>query len=67
MPSLYHHEKLTPTYATLDDDTLWAYHTELKELQQNTEIPRQLGVISVILARLEFELEYRMHESEPSV
>ena len=66
MPSLYHHEQLTSKYVSLDDDTLVAYAVELQKMREETEIPRQLGVISLILERLYFEVGQRMKE-QPDV
>ena len=67
MPSLYRHEQLSTGYTELSDGTLLAYSVELEEMRKNTEIPRQLGVISLLLNRIAFEMSCRVSELEPSV
>ena len=60
VPSLHHHEHLLHEYAAAGDEELAKYALELNQMRENTEVPRQLGVIARLLEHIEFEVRCRM-------
>jgi len=64
MPSLYHHEHISHTYAELTDEELHSHALELHKMSQETDVPRQLGVIARLLNQLSFEVGCRVVEAD---
>jgi hypothetical protein len=60
MPSLYHHEYISHTYAELSDEELNKHAREIQELKDSTEVPRQRQVCDRLLGLIAFEASYRL-------